>query len=71
MVCEGHDSPLHVASMYYKRVGGDDNCGSGGIGRKSSLGRYKACTCASLDVRGDLGQEIRGIEDVDEDPCMG
>ena len=57
--------------MYYERVGGDDNCGSGGIGRKSSLGRHKTYPCAILDERGDLGQEIRGIEDMDEDPCMG
>jgi hypothetical protein len=34
------------------------------------LGRYKAYPYASLVERGNLGKEIRGVEDVDEDPCM-
>ena len=57
--------------MDYERVGGNDNCGGGGVGHQTSLGRYKAYTGASLDERGNLGQEIGGVEDVDEDPCMG
>ena len=57
--------------MHYERVGGNDSCENGGVGHKSSLGRYKAYTYAGLDERGNLGKEIRGVEDVDEDPCMG